>query len=99
MTASSLARLHDVHGPLGDEAGALGLLPAVLEPLHDERLRGGDLHELDVAVPLAAEEAHLRVGVEQGDQNAERKGNYEVSAGTLQRYKTICLHENGSFCC
>ena len=68
------AHLHDVHGPLGDEAGALGLLAAVLEPLHDERLRRGHLHELDVAVPLAAEEAHLGVGVEEGDQDAEGRG-------------------------
>ena len=64
------ACLHDVHGPLGDEAGALGLLAAVLEPLHHERLRGGDLDELDVAVALAAQEAHLRVGVEQRHQDA-----------------------------
>ena len=64
------AHLHDVHGPLGDEAGALGLLAAVLEPLHDERLRRRYLDELDVAVALAAEEAHLSVGVEKGDQDA-----------------------------
>ena len=73
MILTSMPCLHDVHGPLGDEAGALGLLAAVLEPLHHERLRGGDLDELDVAVPLAAEEAHLRVGVEQRHQDAAKR--------------------------
>jgi hypothetical protein len=35
--------LHNVHGPLGHEAGSLGLLTAVLQALNYERLSVGDL--------------------------------------------------------
>ena len=64
--------LHDVHCPFGDEAGALGLIPGVLQPLHNERVRRRYLDELDVAVSLAAEETHLSVRVEEGHQDAEK---------------------------
>ena len=77
--------VHDVHGPLGHETGALSLVTRVLKALHDVGvpvcdlrgnvkfmikylrvglLRRPYLHELDVSVSLATEEAHVGVGVE-----------------------------------
>ena len=41
---------HDVHGPLGHEASALRLFPAVLQALHDVRVVVGDLRKGNVSV-------------------------------------------------
>ena len=81
-----MACLHDVHGPLGDEAGALRLVPGVLQPLHDERVRRRYLDELYVAVPLAAEETHLSVRVEEGDQDAEKANWMCIRARDVQLF-------------
>ncbi len=50
--------LHDVHGPLGNEAGALDLLARVAETLHKPGLTLSHLNKLNGTVSLACKIKH-----------------------------------------